>query len=347
MSIGSYIGDESIVDEFKEFRFTDRTIADALSRTDFSINNIDMFMTMCEEGLEFYINKYFQKYLISFANSNIIEGRLHFGISDYGEIIGIPIAFKLITNNYNIIHKMIYNAIDNIKSQIDSRLFKEIKSKIRVEIIPVDTSTINDFGYDLTSYMHERHKEYKLYHDAEQSYKQIYTEMMEQIHYYKRPINDIINDPIIRQELKEYIICHQNCPSTPEINQILDRLNDPAAIFFQIGDIRKEKESNSNIGYWIAKYRDDKTNDILKRKPERSLISKPLNAYYLLMRDFRPLISYFVKKHIQLIRIKITFPGKLSLYNYKMLCYHHNGKPKLLIRTTDKNGQPCSKISDE
>lgn len=213
MSIGCYISSESLIDEFKEFRFTDRAISNALCRSDFSLNNLKMFVIMCQEGLEFYINKYFHKYLISFANSNILQGHLHLGISDYGEIIGIPVATELIQNNYEYIRLMIIKAFekemifidDLISSDEFNHIILEIKSKISIDIVPVDVTEIDTFGYNLTSYMKERQKEHYLYCIAEQKYREDHIKMMNKIKYYKKPINNMINDPFIRDDLKQYI----------------------------------------------------------------------------------------------------------------------------------------------
>ena len=94
MKIGSNIGNETISIEYKEFCF--QNLIKYFNKEDLynmiynqkSLNKI-YFNNMINEILEKYFIKYIPKYLALFSKANI-DGYLYFGVSDIGNLEGIP-----------------------------------------------------------------------------------------------------------------------------------------------------------------------------------------------------------------------------------------------------------------
>jgi len=343
--LGDYIDKESIFNEFKEFRFNDNMINYILADTNFNIKNISVLMKMSTYCLKYYIEKYLHKYLTSFINTEIEYGTLHLGISDFGEIIGIPIIHELSENNYEIIRKMITDTFTHMHFGC-SDLENEIKNKMEIIITNIDTTNIDGFGCDIDSYLIARQGDLEKYLVEHTAFHNHRKQINNRLAFYKRAINEMINETEIRCQLKNHIQMYGTNISEADRTCLIDRLNNPELILFNKGDIQREKLISNTLGYWIAKYRDDMSTMLLKYKPSRPLIQRPLNPYYMLMRDFKPLVPHFIKNGIQMILIQIKIPGKLSLIHYKSVHFKNGCKTTHLIRTIDKHGNPCSMSSD-
>lgn len=339
MQLGSFLGPERLHIEYKEFRIDYQILKKIKGKID--LDDTTTLLRWCTKSLKTTLKKYIGKHVIAFANTDIEYGELNIGISDSGEILGIPINTDMEINSYSAIREMIMEYAKNILSiGTNIKLLDTILNKINIDIISVDTTTI-DLGYNVETYMHEKDKEMQEYILAEKNYRTKHLEMLESLRYYKRPINEIINISEIRDDLIDYIKINGTNLSTEESTILQDRLNDPMPIEFKLGDIMKQKLDKTTMGYWITRFRDDRANLILASRPVRTYQFKPLNPYYLILRDFRPIITKFADENINIIVIKIKFPGKKVLPSNTQLIYSVDGNDRIIFRSHDNLGQPC------
>ena len=98
-TLGAYIGTETINVEFKELRLNKLLSKsnEILSESDAYniVNNNNKFVELCEMSLYLYLNDYIPRYFTSFLNNESIDsGTIFIGVSDFGEVIGLPIEEK-------------------------------------------------------------------------------------------------------------------------------------------------------------------------------------------------------------------------------------------------------------
>lgn len=127
-----YIDPETIDREFKEFMlipklFIGKSIINSVPSQQYFNSNI-------LQTIEHNINKYFPKYSSIFAS--IPHATLHLGVSDCGQVIGVPYYGKL---PYNALRKMMCNALDFIHVERYNKN-KWFRDNIQLEIVEITGS---------------------------------------------------------------------------------------------------------------------------------------------------------------------------------------------------------------
>lgn len=343
-TLGCYLTNkESIHEEYKEFRLSKCTIKNVYKNVKEFVKNKQYIsiMEIINEEFDKMVERYVSKYMVSFGNTDIETGTLYMGVSDNGEICGIPIKDELKINNYEKLKGKIMNNMTTVlNNELNLPNKNIILEKIKMDIIElkIDNDCIDD---NLEEYLqHQKDKKLK-YNEIEKKYKIEKQEYCDKLLKYKTAINDIINKQNIRGELIEHI----NNSSDGKLEtkeKLIYELKKEQTIMFNQGQIIIEKEDDNKLAYWITNFRDHKINEILKTKPTRNITNRPMNAYYLLLRDFKPMMFKLISNNITFVIIKIIFPGKRQI---NVPLYHYEtGVPTRLYRTLNKTKDPCTHV---
>ena len=336
---GDLIGEETIEEEYKEFSlrklavpFSNKTIMDIIVNNKWAI-----ISKYSNKVLLKYINDYIPKYFTSFLNSTeITSGNFWIGVSDLGEIIGIPLTMKKST-----IEKHIINVIKKIIKLNEIEDYEEtILENISIEMFDVKESETSLDCID--KYMKQFNQESNFYKMRMNSYIKKKKLINTQIDYYKRAINIIINEPHIRKELIDLV---NSDTENLEIHKdkVLSELKSDEQILYKIGEVTALKLDPSNVAYWITKYRDIRVNEINVYRPERPLIIKPENPYSKLIHNINILAPRMLSHNTKMYILRITLPAKKIIDTQKNLFYIQNRTKtkKFTKRTVDIYKNPC------
>jgi hypothetical protein len=377
-TIGIFVDTETLVIEYKEFRFFKGLFG--LSNEDMikfvfnkSITNlIKPILNMSTIVLQAYINLYVPKYMVTFGNTpQIKNGLLYIGIADSGEITGVPLSQELLADNSKIISTWIIKKANetlcdhfanlcniivdntdakNYKSKHSETVIKYLLDRIEIKIIRLssDFDLIDD---NIDEIVNELKKEKKKYDCIDNKYIYEKKKWNVQIVKYKSALNKIINQKNIRDELINYINNDNKTTTLDSIRtSMLARLSDKKKILFVKGQVVREKYIPNKIAYWITNFRDYKINGLIKIKPKYHNLTRPQPIYIEIIKKYRPLLKKMIKNGIKFGVIKISFPGKEIIDNcddnIEMLSYIDKTKRKYAYRTLDSKGSPVTQEFD-
>lgn len=344
--IGDYFGQETEIIEFKEFRFNNFLSKFGNSedqiRSNIENNNWDFLLNLSQCVMQTYIKKYIPKYMVTFANTESIDyGNLYIGVTDYGEITGIPIPTTLAENNYSIIREMIKQSMektltDALTDDVNDEVKERIKDNTRIEIqrLQYNPDFLED-TYDEMLNIYQQNNE--TYHQIQQDYMFRYSIWGERLKRYTQALNIFANITEIRQEIMNFINEHE--PNKKD--DLITILLDPTLILYKIGEVSIRKLDKTDITYWITEFRDIIYDTIMLEKPDRQKLSKPDKPYYSLLRDYTPLLKKMVDSDVCIVLIKITFPGNLVIQLNEKLVYMNGLKSISPFRSMDSNNGPC------
>lgn len=311
-TLGSFIGNETLLVEFKEFTILKRSsqakkldIKNIVKKKDW-----EKVLEISEEVIHSYVDDYIPKYFTSFGNTS--GGVLYIGVSDFGEIIGIPIK----SHKVKYVKKLFKSKIDEILK------LNKVKSKVKVDIIKCDFD--KDYIYsDYKSIITKYNKELAEYHKNISKRRKI----IERINLYKSAINNILNNKKIRQELIKYM--RNNDGPTNLIEQLME--ND--RIILDNAKISKEKTDSRTLSYWIVNYRTYIVDKLKENIPEAYKLLKPKSPYFIILNNIKLFSHNMVKSGYHFYVIKIKFP-KIN----KKMFYLKNEQKKFSKRIMGKNG---------
>lgn len=333
--VGQIIGNETLTTEFKEFRFRDLNIS-TKDATNIIINEQwHLVATYTMGNLKKYFDKYILKYLTCFGNSEIDFGEFYIGISDNGEVIGIPIESR---DHIPIIRDMIY---DKIKIFLESHKNAEnIINGISVEIIELEyDETLIDNTYSIETQINMFNEKIKHYNEIDRKYCDEKKIWLENLFFAKRAINIFANLQKIRYELVQFV--NSECNDDVLKKSLIDRFNNPEPFSYEFGEIPLKKTDINDPAYWLIRYRDQLCENIMIQKPVYHKLIKPVDPYVTIIRDYRSLLGK-IGPVSPMIVIKIKFPGAKSIKMWEKMYYVDKlGKEKSPYRTIDSKGEPC------
>ena len=311
-TLGSFIGNETLLVEFKEFTILKRSsqakkldIKNIVKKKDW-----EKVLEISEEVIHSYVDDYIPKYFSSFGNTS--GGVLYIGVSDFGEIIGIPIK----SHKVKYVKKLFKSKIDEIVK------LNNVKSKVKVDIIKCDY----DEDYIYSDYQHmiiKYNKKLAEYHKNISKRRQI----IEKINLYKSAINNILNNKKIRQELIKYM--RNNDGPTNLIEQLMEN----ERIILDNAKISEEKTDIKTLSYWIVNYRTYIVDKLKMNIPKTEKLIKPKSPYFIILNNIKLFSHNMVKSGYHFYVIKIKFP-KIN----KKIFYVENNKKRTTKRIMGKNG---------
>ncbi len=230
--VGDNIGIETILQEHKEFYLNK-------SMSLFEIDNL--FKGIISSNIEkqiyetviYYINKYFERYLLSLTNikkiylkdlTNFTHSKICFGVSDQGYITGIPLKeyqipylkdeiLKKIINYYNnIIGLQVNSEKGDIEINIQGKIYYNfeklvhiLKKHTRINIYKIKNNRkYNNDCYKLKNKIKELKIEEKEYLKKLDEYKKLMKIKIEYNNKYSVPFNKLIRADDIMNEFKTY-----------------------------------------------------------------------------------------------------------------------------------------------
>lgn len=332
MILGQFLGEETREVEYKEFKLQLCHNSNVNYKELFYDHKklIDMFQRIMNSNIE----KYIPKYACSFFNSSI-TGLLRFGISDMGEVIGVPILryntevyFRYLKYliKHHISTKCCYNIdLEEILENIDLKFHR----------INTEDSTFNTYP-NSEEYIDQKIREnyhYNIIRDRYIKEKRYFIYMIER---YRRPINVIINELDIRDDFRKYLMYHG------VFRKYEKELNDKNTIVFPERSIKVLKHDSENLVHWITRYRDDKSDEIIRElRPKWNYKVRPVDPYYNILQDFKPMVDVLLKRGFDMYVIEISFDfsdRNSYLEDIGHLCDNEVRYPK---RTIDDLGVPC------
>lgn len=360
--LGGYFGNdgdsgEKIDREYKEVRLNKLHACDKLSEhiieRAIRHNLWDPVLEAVEKTIEQYISTYVPKYLTATANSKMNYCDFLIGVADDGEIIGFPLSETLLQNEGAIIHKMVNFQIQRIietlfcaqdpnytlnQSKYEA-LWKELQEKIQIQLIILDSHTelIDD---QIDDFLRSHQAKLDIYNRQNDIYQSTRRVVIDQIKVYQRSLSALISDPMIREELIQFILEDITiCVPDHVKNNIIEKLKDIDQYVFQTFEGVSDPTS---MLYWITKFRDTMVAKYAKLRPRHHMLSKPVSPYGALLYAFRPIIKRMASNGIPMGMIHIRFPGAYMLSaNFPKLSYFVGKCFKSSIRTVDSSGQPC------
>ena len=276
------------------------------------------FDIITDHNLYQYLLCYVPKYVSVFGNAFDIDfGELFIGISDAGEVVGIPRLSEL---TYDIIDEWLLREHHLIKQMPQTVSSTDIFNLIKFEIITVEIPSKNSFvDYEtdeaeltirISNAKHKRSTCKKIYKNYIQK-KRTWSCLMQK---YSCSIFVVANDPYFRKSLTAYIA--ENCPESKLIKELE---TDTKYEVYSGEEISIKKEDINDIYYWITRYKDAMIMRIKQFRPVTIGHLKRKNIYNSLLLQLSSLRGRFIanNKNIKYYVIKITFPTKLGNIYYR------------------------------
>lgn len=297
LAFNEYIGKEKFGTEYKGFSFYKTGLPiDVEKAEQYCQDKLFEFDDLTLSNINAYIEQYVPRYACGFVNSmDDFESKneIYFGINDFGLVKGIPC--KKILNKDIIENK--------IKTTLDSFFKSSLKVGFTVELINVDCDTV---PFPITKV----HEKFTKYLSKKEEYFKRYTAFTQEANIVKEKYDiinfklvDIVNNPIQRKQLQDYIRTID--PTNPVITIL-----DTDFMLQQISgeDLRDLKKDKNNPYYWVTTYKDSMIEEYKKCKPVFNELFRQHTPLNILI-SVDEMIPYWVHSNddLKLVVIKITF----------------------------------------
>ena len=297
--LGNYFDDESHDLEFKEFYL--KISPDFLLSTE-DISNIintgvwssDM-NKIINMNIRMYFRYYIPKYVSCYMNSNI-NGRLIFGIDDFGEISGIPYLGDIDINSINSYFRKVLATYVNGLSD-----FKKVS--LEVKKLNIDINILDDL---IAEQIKDMNKKLDEYNRINLEYKQKKIKWLKEINKYSTKFYNIMNRKDSREKLTAF------CKKHNAAKHIIHLLESNAEIPVELNKIfYKRFKDKNDVVYWAGEFKDYTIDRLQEIKPVKGDLPKITNNC-LLLRKISDLRYRFVKfnNNINYYIIIINVNGK-------------------------------------
>ena len=228
--LGEYIGEETILKEHKEFYLNKPLPLSEIEKL-FEGNLSEYVEKRIYETIIYYINKYFDRYLISLANIskiylrdviNFTHSKFCIGVSDDGDITGIPLKehqipnlkkellIKVLEHYENVIG--LHNKKGDIEIMIEGttyysydKLVEILKKHTRINIHKVKNKRYyNHECYELKCLIDELKIQEQEYLKKLDEYKKLMDKKIQYNNKYSVPFNKLIRADEIMNEFRSY-----------------------------------------------------------------------------------------------------------------------------------------------
>lgn len=340
------IGLETLTKEYKVFSFNNINLTDdecmsLLKSAKWVFNEIT------DSTLKHYLTTFVPKYMAAYSNpkSQCDGGTLYFGIDDDGIVHGIPyngeITIEFIKMEINKIFGTNIRGINNIQC------INNYADKMVIEIIKLDKSEYlckyselkltnsfienNEIYYNNIQYikiiskMETDIKNYKTYINKKRKWNKIMT-------FYTMSLHEIIHNDYIRKEIIDYIrmqhfankkAIHEKykniygyCDFNKDYWNLINELKTPKKYHkINAEDADKFKSDQTNLFYWIMKWRDAKISTIRLFKPKicRVKLNHKMYSLFILSQVPKMIPSWIINNpELNLFVIKINLAGNIN-----------------------------------
>lgn len=209
-----------------------------------------------------YMRSYIPKYTSVSLNSRM-DLDIYIGIDDSGEIQGFPYLTNKQHISESIIKEWIYKQFSYLQCINVNDI--DVLNAIDVELIELDISQLKYKKDNIEEHLSKCRRIYIEYNEKMKKYKHdIEENWLSFIDRYRIKLETFVNDTTLRNELIRYMK-DNNAP----VN-LINELEKNNYIEIVDGDtIRKYKDNNDSIIYWVAHYKDLKLLSLVENKPKK------------------------------------------------------------------------------
>jgi hypothetical protein len=261
------------------------------------------FNTIINDNILHYFSYYVPRYASAFSNCEIIKGLLSIGISDFGEVTGIPYIGEL---NPDIIKKALENTYKYIRAENNSRKWKqEYLKHITVEVVPIDIKNPSLNMCDMSMDIYNTMKNLQSTYNTEYSkYLSLRNVWIKEFMVYACSVNEMLEHR--RDEIKDYVL-----KNAPDPDPIVAFLNSQLPMDYSNLDERRDKLDD--YIYWIFRFKDIVIDSYLTKKPRAPHYPRMCNAPYALMTHLSDMRLKFIRnnKDLRYYMIRVNFSGKI------------------------------------
>lgn len=308
MLLGACFGDqECLCREFKEFclkvnvydYYPEWTVDAIVADPTYQLTN--HFNEMMYDNLRRYIFEYIPKYASAFSTCQLDEGQrgeLIIGISDFGEITGIPLYDA--TLNCSKIEAFVKEALHIFTRAVNvpAAMYTD-NVAVAVETLDVDMAYLYDNTKEVLKIASIRQGEYnKTYRE----YLRDRDEYLKQLACYTCKLSLVVNDN--REEFEKYIREHADRTVSVEIP---DKIG---IITFAM--LEERRADPTHFIYYLLKFKDEAVSTLFRNKPRPPLIPRCLNASLALITHLSDLRHCFITRNegkMNYFVIKVSFSG--------------------------------------
>jgi len=257
-----------------------------------------------------YFDFYIPRYMCSFHNthSESSEHVLMIGINDYNEVTGIPYDGDL-TEHASYFQRYV-NML--VATQVSSTCCVDVR--VTIEKCVIHESILEKSAI---------RSKLKRYETAYLNYNKEYSEFclrkkewVDKIFTYKSRLEYFLNNPKMKTEFMEYL---QEKGVKHNFEYILSR----DTIRITNDEIQQNRFDKSHYIYWLIIFKDDRSTEILNKKPVAPPQSKFLNLVFCLITKLSELRSIFADNGISYYICSIEF-SKRKPFCPKNLKYNDN-----------------------
>ena len=306
-----YIGNETLVREYKKFTFNhiglpfDSETAEKLIKSSEWIYNDLIIM-----NIKKYLRIYLPKYIVGFIDplSEAPYGELYIGVNDFGVVQGIPFQGILL-------EEMIKEEIESVINEYV--ICDDNKKQIIIDSISFELLELTYFESELAPIHHLLAKYYQTkneYDLKEQEFSQEFTNWYSQLVSYKGKLVELFNLEPTRTELYEYI--KKINPDSNVLKMIDDGYQLEPKTHEEITII---KDDITNPSYWVCRWKDETLDNLKLCKPIPSYRSEitPLFNPLNIITKLSCMIPWWMQKNenMKLYVIKITIKKPQDINN--------------------------------
>jgi len=253
------------------------------------LNSKWMFNEYILTNIKVYVKTYLPKYICGFMNtlSDSKSGKFIIGIDDNGIVEGVPFqGFFDIAEIRAYMDKI----IDEMIIPITDTSKEFIKECVKINVVPVKYK--NKLLPSHCSLLDKFYKKYKESEVKYQEHKLIYKQWYDKSHIYFKKLVTLFNNPVTRQELRDYITKSE--PDSPVLN-IID--SDLQLVQLSYNAIKNLKHDKTSLYYWLCKWKDEM---IIYNKTIKPLHHKKpsINAFvnpYTIISRITPMIPWWMQ----------------------------------------------------
>lgn len=376
MILGCSFPPESLDFEYKEFRLglTYDSTKDYKEIYDDS-KELNIYF---KDLLISFVEKYICKYTCSFYNSRR-NGKLFIGVSDLGEILGVPILDKDISGISGIRDRFWSNIISELGDKIiggtggktgsgsgtggktgggtggktggktgggteggtEGGLPKKLLDNINVEFKKIDTNDFITHCYPKSEdFIETQIKLSEEYTKNKNKYLEKKKIFIDFIDKYRKSLNVILTNPDLRKTFVEFL------KMMMVYNYFEKYLFYNPKLEFSSETIKIHKHNPLSIIFWCAIFRDFITDIAIKYiRPIVDYSYREIDPYFTILQEFRPCVSSLVDRGFNLYIIKISFNFSGIDPKEKDISYKFESETgceiRSPIRTNSEDGDPC------
>lgn len=282
--LGNYFDEESKDLEFKEFYLKISPDFLLTSEEISVIINTGQWNSKMNKIININIRNYFRyyvpKYISCYMNSNI-NGRLIFGIDDFGEISGIPyigdINIDLLNSYFRKVVMKYTNGLSN---------YNDVT--IQVKKLNTDINILDDLISDNIKDMNDKIAEFN---KINLEYKLKKIKWLKEINKYSTKFYNIMNRKDSRVKLIAF------CKKNNAAKHIIDLLESDKEIPVELNKIfYKRFRDKNDVVHWAGEFKDYNIEQLQEIKPTRGELPKITNSC-LLLRKISDLRYRFLKNN--------------------------------------------------